>query len=189
MLTLVVALLLMSPDSRVFENDYVSVHKNAAPCADAARKCGDRIIVALADVQMKGKKMKRGEVSVFQAAESYAAPAGGDFLEVAIKPSHPPVKGPSVQIPPEKNSILYDGEKFFIFEEKLEPGDTRERHGHAQRLVVVINETSLQQWPDGRPALTKNQVPNDVHFNEPVVHVAKNTGSKPLRNIVIELKP
>ncbi len=189
MTMLFLVLLLMRPDSRIFANDYVSVHKNSAPCAEAARKCGDRIIVALSDIHMNRKTMRRGEVSVFPAAELYTPPAGGDFIEVAIKPSHPPVKGPSVQIPPQKNSLLYDGDKFFIFEEKLEPGDMRERHGHAQRLVVVINETSLQQWPDGRPALTKNQVPNDVHFNEPVVHAVKNTGTKPLRNIVIEFKP
>jgi hypothetical protein len=27
-----------------------------------------------------------------------------------------------------------------------------------------------------------------VHFNEPVIHVVKDVGARPLRNIVIELK-
>jgi hypothetical protein len=55
-------------------------------------------------------------------------------------------------------------------------------------VVVVINRTRLQQWPDGAPELFRDQVPDDVRFNPPVVHVVKTVGDQPLRNIVIELK-
>ncbi len=108
---------------------------------------------------------------------------------MAVKRDHPRGARPQAYSPPEKNTLLYDGDDLFIFEEKLAPGDTRARHGHGQRLVVVVNETRLQQWPDGGEMLFKNQVPDDVHFNEPVVHVVKTVGAKPLRNIVIEFKP
>ena len=37
--------------------------------------------------------MKRGEVAVFKAGESYEPPAGAYFV-VAVKPNHPPVKSP-----------------------------------------------------------------------------------------------
>lgn len=133
--------------------------------------------------------MTRGEIAVFEARKSYTPPSGGDYLEVAFKPVHPVVKSPAVLIAPEKNSLLYDGAQFFVFEEKLEPGATRARHSHSQRVVVVLNETRLQQWPDGGSEVFRNQVPDDVHFNEPVIHVVKTVGAKPLRNIVIELKP
>ncbi|HEY2942438.1 MAG TPA: hypothetical protein VGN09_08395, partial [Vicinamibacteria bacterium] len=71
----------------------------------------------------------------------------------------------------------------------LAPGRTRGRHSHSQRVVVVLNETELRQWPDGGKEIVRPQVPDDVHFNQPVVHVVKTSGARPLRNIVIELKP
>lgn len=108
---------------------------------------------------------------------------------IAVKPDHPRGARPQVYSPPEKNTLLYDGDDFFVFEEKLPPRDTRSRHGHGQRLVIVVNETRLQQWPDAGEMLFKNQVADDVYFNEPVVHVVKTVGDTPLRNIVIEFKP
>jgi hypothetical protein len=60
---------------------------------------------------------------------------------VAIKANHPPVESPSEIIPPEKNAMRYEGERFFIFEEKLNPGDTRPKHSHSQRVVVQLNRT------------------------------------------------
>ena len=178
----------------VLENEYVRVSKNVAPCAPAHQAgCGDRVVVALGTVDLVtprgARKMTRGDIAVFGAPDTYTPPAGGDYLEVAFKPSHPPVKSPAVLISPEKNSLLYDGDRFFVFEEKLPPGETRARHSHSQRVVVVLNETRLEQWPEGGPAVFRNQVPDDVHFNEPVTHVVKTVGEKPLRNIVIEFKP
>jgi hypothetical protein len=56
-------------------------------------------------------------------------------------------------------------------------------------VVVVLNQTRLQQWPDGGTMVFRDQVPDNVHFNEPVIHVVKTVGDQPLRNIVIEFKP
>jgi|SRR5580658_190162 hypothetical protein len=178
-----------SSKSAMLDNPYFHVSKNAAPCAAAAARCGDRVIVALGDVTFRGKQMHRGDIVVFDATDTYAPPTGRDYLEVALKPNHPPVQSPPVMIAPEKNDVLYDGAHLFIFEEKLDSGETRARHSHRQRLVVVLNDTRLQQWPDGGPEVFKNQIPDDVHFNEPVIHKVKTIGEKPLRNIVIELKP
>ena len=164
----------------VLENEHVRVTRNAAPCASAGAGCGDRVIVTLGGEE-------RGRVRVFQRGERYDPPAG-EFLEVTIKPERPPVKSPTVLIPPDKNSIVYDGDDFFIFEEKLDSGDTRARHSHRERVVIVINKTRLQQWPDGAPELFRDQIPDDVRFNPPVVHVVKTVGDQPLRNIVIEFK-
>ena len=107
----------------MLENDYVSVMRDAAPCASAtASGCGDRVIVALGETELRfrksHRKMTRGDIAVFKSGESYEPPTGS-YFEVNIKPCHPPVQSPSEIIPPEKNAIRYDGKRFFVFEERL----------------------------------------------------------------------
>src|SRR5437879_10479640 len=140
------------------ENDYVLVSRDDAPCAKASTPgCAERVIVAMGEVQLRFGKvlraMRRGEVAVFKAGESYQPPTGGAFFEVAIKPNHPPAKSPAEIIPPAKNTNLYDGERFFIYEARLAPGDTRERHSHRQRVENRINhEPLLPQLIDRKDA-------------------------------------
>jgi len=174
------------------DNAYVRVARNAAPCASAAAGCGRRILVALGPVQVhagsRTATLARGEIMVFDPDESYSVD-GAAYVEVAVKHGHPRATRPAGYEPPAKNATLYDGDELFVFEERLAPGDTRPRHGHGQRVVIVVNETRLQQWQDDGKEVFKNQVPDDVHFNEPVAHRVKNVGPRPLRNIVIEFKP
>jgi hypothetical protein len=193
MIFLLTAWLLQAP-SPVLENDYVRVMRDTVMCAiSKPAECGDRVIVALGDIELQSgklrRKMKRGDIAVFKHGEAYKAPSGGSYFEVNIKPSHPPVQSPSEIIPPEKNAIRYDGDRFFVFEEKLAVGDTRARHSHSQRVVMQLNRTRLQQWPDGQPEIFVDIVPDRVAFNHPVIHTAKNVGDAPLRGIVIEFKP
>jgi len=175
------------------ENEYVRVSRNAAPCAAASVRCGDRVIVALSPVELRShgpvRKLGRGQIAVFRIGESYEAPTAGEFFEVAIKPNHPRVVGRRNFIPPKKNVILYDGDDFFVFEERLRVGDTRERHGHRERVVIQLNRTRLQQWPEGQAEITRDIEPDRAGFNPPVVHTVKNIGELPLRGIVIEFKP
>jgi hypothetical protein len=188
MTSLFVLLTLLQPPATPLENVYVRVTRDAATCDEANDVCQDRVLVALAPIEMNGRKMSRGEIAVFRAGDRYQAPSGR-FLEVVIKPGHPPASPPGVRIAPDKNAILHDGRDFFVFEEKLDPGDTRARHSHSQRVVIVLNKTRLQQWPDGQAEMFRDQIPDDVRFNPPVVHVVKTVGELPLRNIVIEFKP
>ena len=184
--------LLLQMDADVLDNPYAHVARNMAPCANAGPGCGDRVLVAMGDLEIQtaqgAKPMARGDIMVFEAGKPYTAPKSGQFLEVNLKIDHPPVQSPAELIAPEKNSILYDGATFFVFEEKLDPGETRARHSHSQRVVIVLNDTRLQQWPDGQPEVFRDQVPDNVHFNPPVIHVVKTIGAKSLRNIVIEFK-
>ncbi|MGH9311769.1 MAG: hypothetical protein ACRD1S_01095 [Vicinamibacterales bacterium] len=190
--SLFMLLTLLQAPPAALDNEYVRVTRDAAVCGEGGEGCRDRILVALDPIELEGagarKRMTRGEIAVFHAGARYRAPAGR-FLEVVIKPGHPAATSPGVRIPPDKNAILYDGPEFFVFEEKLAPGDTRARHSHTQRVVIVINKTRLQQWPDGQPEVFRDQIPDDVRFNPPVIHVVKTVGEKPLRNIVIEFKP
>ncbi len=193
-MTLLLVLWLLQTPAPALENDYVRVTRDAAPCGQAnVPGCGDRVIVALGEIELRfrksHRKMMRGDIVVFKHGESYEPPTRGAYFEVNIKPFHPPVQSPSEIIPPEKNAIRYDGQHFFIFEEKLAVGDTRARHSHSQRVVIQFNRTRLQQWPDGQPEIFVDIVPDRVTFNPPVIHMAKNIGDAPLRGIVIEFKP
>jgi hypothetical protein len=193
-MTLFLALWLLQAPTPALDNDYVHVMRDASPCASAkAPGCGDRVIVALGDIELRSgksrRKMTRGDIAVFKPGSSYETPTGGPFFEVNIKPNHPPVQSPREIIPPEKNAIRYDGKRFFVFEERLAVGDTRPRHSHSQRVVMQLNRTRLQQWPDGQPEIFVDIVPDRAAFNPPVIHTAKNVGDAPLRGIVIEFKP
>jgi hypothetical protein len=183
-------LIAMQVNAPVFENDYVQVFKNSAPCAAPGPTCAETIIVALGPTELNGQKMVRGDIKGFKKGEKYAAPKGGDYVQVVMKPTRPAVKTPPVKISPKGNDIIYDSERFFIFEEKLPVAGYRERHSHNQRLVVNINATQLEQKVDGQDKpVIRDSIADDIHFNEPVVHDTKNLGKNPMRNIVIELKP
>src|SRR5215813_12671079 len=193
-MTFLLAVWLLQANTVAFENEYVRVTRDRAPCASAATPgCGDRVIVALGEIELRfgktSRKMTRGDIAVFKPGESYEPPKGGAFFEVAIKAKHPPVESPGEIIPPEKNAIRYDGERFFIFEERLAPGDTRPRHSHSQPIVMQLNQTRLQQWPEGASEIFVDIVPDRAAFNPPVIHAVKNVGNAPLRGIVIEFKP
>jgi len=191
------ALLLLSfpafAGETMIENNYVRVTRDATPCASAnSPDCADRVIVALGDIELASdgarRTMARGDIAVFGPGESFERPNGGSFFEVSIKGNHPPVQSPGELIPPEKNAIRYDGTDFFVFEEKLAPGDTRARHSHSQRVVIQLNRARLQQWPDSEPSKFVETVPDRPTFSPPVIHVVKNVGDTPLRGIVIEFK-
>jgi len=194
-IALLAALLEVNPlqATTVLENDYVRVSRDDAPCAQSGTPgCAERVIVAMGEIQLRFGKvlrtMRRGEVAVFKAGESYRPPAGGAYFEVAVKPNHPPVKSPAEIIPPAKNTIVYEGERFFIYEERLAPGDTRERHSHRQRVEIRINQGPLlRQIIDGRD--TPQEPPPVVNFREPVIHAVTNVGDMPLWNFILEFRP
>lgn len=176
----------------VFENAYVVVTRDAAPCAKAGPACRDRVVVAMSEIELRsagaGRRMKRGEVAVFRAGDSYDAPAAGRYYEVVVKPDHPPVKSPAELIPPAKNAIVHDGERFFVYEERLAVGDTRARHSHSQRIEIRVNQGPLlRQIVEGRDAPL--EPPPVVNFREPVIHTVTNVGDMPLWNFILEFKP
>jgi hypothetical protein len=190
---LFLAALLAPAVACAIDNDYVTVTRDAAPCAaGAAAGCGDRVIVALGEVELRSgatlRRLTRGDVAVFGAGEPYAAPTGS-YFEVAIKPDHPASDSPGEMIAPQKNASIFDGEDFFVFEEKLAPGDTRARHSHSQRVVIQLNRTKLRQWPDGKPEIEVETRVDEPRFSPPVIHVVENIGEVPLRGVIVEFKP
>jgi hypothetical protein len=177
------------PAGSVMENSFVRVSRNTAPCAAAAPECGDRVFLALGPLELSGKKMVRGDVKVFKAGEQYSGPKGGEYLEVAIKPTHPKAVAPAAGTPPAPNNkVLYSGKDFTVFEEKMQPGEKSTPHSHNQRIAIFLNRTMVQQWTGGISE-TRELVPDTVTFRPAVVHASKDVGDVPIRNILIEFKP
>ena len=175
--------------SPLLENDFVQVFRNTAPCAAAAPSCGDRVFLALGSVELNGQKMERGDVRVFKAGERYIAPKSGEYLEVAIKPAHPKVTPPAAGTPPPPgNKVLYDAKDFTVFEERMQPEEKSVAHSHNQRVAIFLNRTLVQQWT-GANEETRELVPDTVSFRPAVVHISKDVGKIPIRNILIEFKP
>ena len=177
-----------------FENDYVLVSRNIAPCATAtAEKCEDRVILAMGELTLTsgGKKrgMKRAEIAVFGAGQSYEVAVGSPFFEIAIKPKHPPIRAPAERIAAPANLAVHQGKTFFIYEEILPVGQTRPRHSHSQRVEIRLNSGPMlrqQVWRDGQMVETE---PVIVNWREPVIHVVHNIGDMPLRNFILEFIP
>jgi hypothetical protein len=175
--------------SPVVDNDFVRVFKNNAPCAAAAASCGERAVVALGSVEVNGQKMERGDVKVFKKGESYTPPKSGNFLEVAIKPTHPKVMPPAAGSPPPPgNKALYDGKDFTVFAEVLQPDEYSAPHSHNVRLAIFLNDTKVQQWTEGKEE-TRELVPDVVTWRPAVVHASKDVGPVPIHNLLIEFKP
>jgi len=188
---LLVALLFAqtSPTSPLLENDFVQVFRNSAPCAAAAPSCGERVFVALGSVELIGQNMERGEIKVFKSGERYVAPKSGEYLEVAIKPTHPKAVAPVAGTPaPPDNKVLYAGKDFTVFEEKMQVGEASVPHSHNQRVAIFLNRTQVQQWTDGKSE-TRELVPDVVIFRPAVVHASKDVGNIPIHNILIEFRP
>jgi len=181
-------------DSVALDNAYMRVLRDGAACTLAnTPNFGTRIIVALDKIKFKSNRgsitINRGQIAVFLEDEFYDMPKGS-YFEIALKKGHPPLTKPSEWVEPLKNKIIYENTEFRVFEERLDPGDTRELHSHAQRVVVRLNQVQLtdpRNSPNGKPG-TGIQVANTVKFAEPVVHVTKNLSTIPLFNIVIEYK-
>ena len=161
-ISLVMVGVLLQADTPALENDYVRVTRNGTMCASTQTPgCAtDRIIVALSNVDVNSvagtRRLVRGDIAVFGPSDSYVQPVGGAYFEVVLKADRPAVLSPKETIPPEKNAILHDGERFFVFEERLAPGDTRARHTHSQRIVIQLNPTRLQQWPEGLSRIARH---------------------------------
>ncbi len=95
--------------------------------------------------------MERGDIKVFKTGERYSPPLTGNFLEVAIKAAHPKVMPPATGTPPPPgNKILHDSPDFTVFAEKMQPGEYAAPHSHNVRLAIFLNDTTVQQWTDGK---------------------------------------
>ncbi len=181
-------------DSIAIDNLYFKVVRDGALFSSSnTPNIGTRIIAALDIIKFKSSRgiinIKRGEIAVFNENEFYEVPKGS-YFEIALKKNHPELEKLSEWLEPTKNKMVYEDNEFRVFEERLNPGDTRELHSHAQRVVVRLNDVQLTDprvHPNGKSGAGM-QVANTVKYAEPMVHVTKNLSKIPLFNIVFEYK-
>src|SRR5688572_24033807 len=126
------------------ENSYFKATKDDILCGSTSTPgCKDRVILALGDVTVKGggktQKLRRGMFAVFGAGQTYERPTGDHFWEITIKADHPPVPAPLEVVVPKGSDAIYEGEDFWIYNERLEPMELRPRHSHTYRAVVQLN--------------------------------------------------
>ena len=178
-------------DTASFENEYFRFKQNFI--AEQKTELGTRVIVALSNVKIKSSqgnsKIERGQVYVIKSNETCKV-TGGEYFEVIVKKNHPALHTPEKWMEPIKNKVLYEDEQFRVFEERLDAGDTRPLHSHAQRVVVRLNEVQLTD-----PTTKENtlpgagvQIPDTAKYADAISHVVKNLSTIPLFNIVIEFK-
>ncbi len=177
-------------DTSSFENDYFRILKNII--SDDATN--SRVVVALSNVKIKSvsknvSKIARGELVVYKPNEDCKI-TKGEFIEIIVKKNHPALKGPEKWIEPLGNKLVYEDDQFRVFEERLDPGATRDLHSHAQRVSVRLNQVHLT---DPRFEFNKLlgagiQEANTFKYAESTVHVVKNISDIPLNNIIVELK-
>jgi hypothetical protein len=96
----------------------MSMSRAATPCADGSTPgCKDRVIVGYGAVEVssgkKHRRLRKGQVAIFQKGDSYSV-VGRRYFEVEM-------------IAASKNKTLYDGPRFFVYEERLAPGRNRVR--------------------------------------------------------------
>ncbi|MBI2498323.1 MAG: hypothetical protein HYV75_10580 [Opitutae bacterium] len=177
------------------ENEYFKVMRGSRVEPPSGATDGERVIVALAPLQLQTRKgpvaLARGEVVVLPFDDASDTP-DAPFYEVLVKPGRPPSGFPGPYHEPGGNRVVHTGPRFRIFQERLNPGETRPVHSHDYRTVIPLNATKLEYWParrpDGPPDGTHVEVPDTVRFGQPVTHVIRNAGEQPLFNIVIELE-
>jgi quercetin dioxygenase-like cupin family protein len=89
--------------------------------------------------------------------------------------------------------LLFENDRVRVWDLRLKPGEQTEFHCHAtDYLYVVIGDGKLQTlFPDGTADPPREMHDGDVRFRQvdgASIHAARNVGSRPWRNIVIELK-
>ena len=89
--------------------------------------------------------------------------------------------------------LLFENDRVRVWDFRLAPGEQMPFHRHTTDFFyVVIGEGELQTlFPDGTADPPRTMHDGDVRFREVAdesVHAAKNVGSMPWRNIVVELK-
>lgn len=196
---LLVALLLLEPLSAVpdsqparqplVDNEFLAVWKNEAPCGTVPARCDGSVLLALSPVRLGDGAMQRGAFQAFAAGTHYAAPAGGDFLAIELKKGRPAGPRPAEARPAPSIAPLQDDPTFFVYIEALAPGETRARHSHGARLLVVLDGAEVAMLDaSGAAGPVVKMASDQVTFSPPTVHETKNVGTTSLRNWALEIK-
>lgn len=194
------------------DNEFVHViQAQVQPHAKGAlhRHEFNRVIVALdagelTTVHEDGRKetqhWKAGDVSWAPAAGMHTSENTGArplrLVEVELKkpaPAGPAPRDPAldpVALDPRHNVLLFENPQVRVFRSWREPGGTEKMHRHAGsgRLSVLLTDADAEVRSPGGSVTPLHAAAGDVLWSGPVTHATKNTGSRRLEMIVIEVK-
>jgi quercetin dioxygenase-like cupin family protein len=86
--------------------------------------------------------------------------------------------------------VIFENERVRVWEIELAPGETLPMHFHELDYVVVslADGPTTVEWEDGRRE-TSSHTPGEITWRSaPHAHALINSGTKPYRNRLIELK-
>ena len=112
-----------------------------------------------------------------------AATTGALLLGAVAALAQDPVK-----VDPAMNKVVFENDRVRVYEVKNAPGGTLKMHSHPAHVVYFMGPGKAKFTnKDGK--VTEAEVKaGEALWSEPVTHSVENTGSTPLRAVVVELK-
>jgi quercetin dioxygenase-like cupin family protein len=93
-----------------------------------------------------------------------------------------------LKVDPDKNKVVLDNDRVRVYEVTNPLGGTLKMHTHPAHVVYFLDAGSAKFTnADGKVTETKVKA-GEAMWSEPVTHSVLNTGTKPLRAVVVELK-
>jgi len=117
--------------------------------------------------------------------ERYIATAamGALLLGAVVALAQDPVK-----VDPGKNKLVLENDRVRVYEVKNPPGGTLKMHSHPAHVVYFL-DAGKAKFTNADGKVTEAEVKaGGALWSEPVTHSVENTGTTPLRAIVVELK-
>jgi quercetin dioxygenase-like cupin family protein len=93
-----------------------------------------------------------------------------------------------VKVDPGMNKVVLENDRVRVYEVTNPPGGTLKMHSHPAHVVYFLDAGSAKfTTADGKVTEAKLKA-GEALWSEPVTHSVLNTGTKPLRAVVVELK-
>jgi quercetin dioxygenase-like cupin family protein len=84
--------------------------------------------------------------------------------------------------------VLVDNDKVTMMEVEFAPGDVTPWHHHPNYLTYVLSEGQLEITVKGKQPEVANVKPGGYTYSPAETHMIKNTGTTPVKLLIIELK-
>jgi beta-alanine degradation protein BauB len=85
--------------------------------------------------------------------------------------------------------VLVDNDKVTMMEVEFAPGDVTPWHHHPNYLTYILSEGQLEITIKGKQPEVANVKPGGFMYSPAETHMIKNTGTTPVKLLIIELKP
>ena len=85
--------------------------------------------------------------------------------------------------------VLVDNDKIKMMELEFAPGDVEPWHHHPNYITYILSEGQLEITVKGKQPEVDNVKPGGFMYSPAETHMVKNTGTTPVKLLIIELKP